>query len=305
MKLTARLFVLSFTMLIIIAMLVSAACAQRAEVALVSTPEPTVSVTATPTATPTAMPTAIPTPAIDEYGFTEERKAELNQQFQDFLNKEGNYTEESLTDQLLTGRSNEIFYKGEKKLGIMDTTPRIQCWFFDYFIWENSLMLIVGLDDIEEERFVTLFEIPVYFYDKCEPATFTFTQLAGTSHNGHSKSVEPHCSTTQMLDYLDLLKDQPVITTLSLEKFPDEWLIEAQSFGDYAVNFVNQGNSRVDVSRSLATSVFTNGIDLNIDEFSKIPIFCMSNISDLTNIDLSEIVMLSMDFIFSLNSGVD
>lgn len=282
-----------------------AACAPRAEVAPVSTPEPTVSVTATPTAAPTPTPTAIPTPEMDEYGFTEERKAQLNQQFQDFLNKEGNYTAESLTGQLLTGQSNEIFYKGERKLGLMDTTPRIQCWLFDYFMWKGSLMLIAGLDDIKGERFVTLFEIPVYFYDQYEPATFTFTQLAGTSHNGHAKSVEPYCSSAQMMEYLDQLRDRPVITTLDLKKCPDDWLTQAQSVGEYAVKFVNECNSRVDVAKSLAASVFTNGIDLEIDDFNKASIFCISSISDLAEIDLSKTVILSVDFIFSLYNGSD
>ena len=266
------------------------------------TPEPSLTAvpTSTPTATPSATPTAIPTPAVDEYGFTEERKAELNQQIQDFLNKEGNYTEESLAGQLLTGQSNEIFYKGTRKLGLMDETPRIQCWLFDYFMWEERLMLIVGLDGKSDERFVTLLEIPVYFYDRYEPATFIFTQLVGHSLSSQGKSAEPHCSIAQMKDYLDLLKNHPIIITFRLEKFPDSWLVEAQSVGEYAVEFVNQGNSRVDASRSLVASVFANGIDLEIDDLNKVSIFYLSDISELANIDLSSIVMLSVDIIFSL-----
>ena len=166
-------------------------------------------------------------------------------------------------------------------------------------------MLIAGLDDIKEERFITLFEIPVYFYDQYDSATFTFTQLAGTSLNGHAKSVEPYCSSAQMMEYLDQLRDRPVITTLDLKKCPDDWLTQAQSVGEYAVKFVNECNSRVDVAKSLAASVFTNGIDLEIDDFNKVSIFCISSISDLAEIDLSKTVILSVDFIFSLYNGAD
>lgn len=91
MKNTARLVILPFTIIIVIAMLFSIACAPKAEVSLPSTPEPTITATAAPTASPT--PTASPVPTATPI-FSEARMTELNQQFQDFLNKEGEFTPE-------------------------------------------------------------------------------------------------------------------------------------------------------------------------------------------------------------------
>ena len=99
-RISARLELL---LLILAAMLFAGSCAPSVVATLHSTPEPTVFATLAPTVAPTATaapsptPTAVPTPATDELSFTEERRAELKQQFQDFLNKEGEFTPEEIS----------------------------------------------------------------------------------------------------------------------------------------------------------------------------------------------------------------
>ena len=95
MKIASRLVALFLTMFIVFS---AVACALCAEGALNNTPNPTISLTIAPTAAPTATSTAILTPTTEEYGFTEERRIELNQQFHDFLNKQGEFSQESMLD---------------------------------------------------------------------------------------------------------------------------------------------------------------------------------------------------------------
>lgn len=183
MKNAARLVVLPFTITIVIAMLVSAACAPSAEITLVSTPEPTVSETAAPTASPT--PTAIPTPTIDKYGFTEERKAELNQQIQDFLNYQGEYSKGNIKKYLLPiGYGKDKFYN----LGLIQSSESVitvQPWLFDYVEKDGDLLLITGFDGKDNQRFVTVLNIPLHFVDIYPQSSgVALIKLNGWSANG-------------------------------------------------------------------------------------------------------------------------
>ena len=134
MNIIRSLVALLFSLLIVAS---SVSCAPRTFVASTNTPEPTISFTAAPTVTPTAMPTAVPTPAVDEYGFTEERRAELNQQFQDFLNYEGDFTPEKITSAMMELERGidhtTLFDMSSARLGISSLDPYLQGYFFDYF----------------------------------------------------------------------------------------------------------------------------------------------------------------------------
>ena len=164
MKNRSRAVISAFTIITITATLFFAACAPRVEAALPSTPEPTISVTAAPTTTSTATPTAIPTPAVDEYGFTEERKAELNRQFLDFLNKQGEFTPEKISPMLMDPITLNMD-KNEVGLGIITDFPLVESYFFDYLEKDGRIFLLVGFDGKDGNRFITPLEIPYYFYE--------------------------------------------------------------------------------------------------------------------------------------------
>jgi len=171
MKNMARLLILPFTIFIVIAILFSIACAPSAEVALVSAPEPTETAALAPTATST--PTASPVPTLSPI-FSEARTAELNQQFQDFLNKEVEFTQEKIASMMMITQS--VLANDKVGLGIADQQPLLQGYFFDYFEKDNRLVLLMGFDGKDGNRFITPLEITLYIYEAVEPAVFQVTR---------------------------------------------------------------------------------------------------------------------------------
>jgi len=162
MKLAARYAVLIAT--VVIVTLCSASCAPRTNIALVSTPQPTSTITTTPIVTPTPkltitpIPTDSPVPTISS-----DEAVIINQQIQDFLQYKGIYSQENIQSYLFSrGTANEeIFYK----LGVVyegETSYQIQGWLFGYTMRADDLLLIVGFDSKNNDRFVTALKIPLF-----------------------------------------------------------------------------------------------------------------------------------------------
>lgn len=266
MKNRARADITTITIMTIAAILFSAACAPRVEVALASTPEPTVSVTAAPTATPTVAPTSIPTPAVDEYGFTEERKAELNQQFQDFLNKEGEFTPEKMSQIMMETMSK--LDKDEVGLGIVDggDVPRIQGVFFDYLEKDGRIFLFVGFDGKDGSRFITPIEIPYYFYKSYEPAQFAVMKhkensiaIAGEDINGEDYSNNEE----KLVSLLVCLKGKVLIFNLNHKRIDesagDNLNLDAKDLDDVNM-YINEVNLKVELTFGLYQLLAQNKI---------------------------------------------
>lgn len=163
MRLTARSTVLIITMIIVTLCFVS--CAPTATVELISTSQPTSTITTTPIVTPTPKPTYTPiltdspVPVISA-----DEAVVINQQIQDFLQYKGIYSQENIQSYLYSERhANEDFFY---KLGIVYEAEReyyqIQGWLFGYTMQADDLLLIVGFDSINNDRFVTALKIPLF-----------------------------------------------------------------------------------------------------------------------------------------------
>ena len=251
---------------LIVALLFSVACAPHAEVALPSTPEPTISVTAAPTTTPTATPTAIPTPAVDEYGFTEERKAELNQQFQDFLNKEGEFTQEKMSQIMMETPSR--LDKSEVGLGIADSgdVPRIQGYFFDYLEKDDRIFLFVGFDGKDGNRFITPLEIPIYYYEAFEPTPFDILVYKKNTimvRGGDVEGEDYSEDISKLMSKLNDLKSSVLLFRLQSDKFDgsswDRFSMNSKTRAIVA-DYVNEVNSKLELTFGLFQLSPQNGI---------------------------------------------
>lgn len=166
MKLTARYVVLIVT--VIIVTLCSASCAPRTNVALVSTPQPTSTITATPIVTPTPKPTITPIPTDSPVPtISSDEAVIINQQIQDFLQYKGIYSQENIQSYQYSERHANVDYF--YNLGIVYEAEKnyyqIQGWLFGYTMQADDLLLIVGFDSIHNDRFVTALKIPLF--NKC------------------------------------------------------------------------------------------------------------------------------------------
>ena len=293
------------------ALLFSTACAPHAEVALPSTPEPTVSITTAPTATltPTASPAPTPTPI-----FSDARMAELNQQFQDFLNKEGEFTQEKIASMMMqfyTGT--EIDYYEHFKtdtvgLGISDWEPLIQGYLFDYFEKDGRILLLFGFDGRDGNRFITPVEIALYFLDSSEKAGLWVTKsLVNTIdcrvYGTQSDTAEYAFETTDCSDrnvlfpLLDSLKGKVFAFYLPQSKFPDSDVdslnLDTEAYNCY-IEYTDEHDSKIELSIELIELVTSNDLDYERSTESKVggdtlSIIRIDNVNNIDEIDISRI----------------
>jgi len=215
-------------------------------VAVTPAPEAAAVATAAPTATPSPTPTPSPepTPIVDEYGFTEERKAELALHFQDFLNKKGEFTSEKMS--LAMAETLSILDKSEVGLGIVDTgdTPRIQGYFFDYLEKEGRIFLFMGFDGKDGKRFITPLEIPFYFYETLESARFMVGEYKENSIKSDYNTLEDYSDDKEKL--ISLLNDlKGRVLLFNLRDLIYNGSDVDPAVRDKVINFNNEANSRV------------------------------------------------------------
>jgi len=243
----------------VLAALSSAACAPSgaAAAAVTPTPEAAAAATATPAATPSPTPTPSPepTPIVDEYGFSEERKAELQDQFQAFLNKQGEFTSEKMSLAMMETLSN--LNKSEVGLGIVNDVPEIQGYFFDYLEKEGRIFLFMGFDGKDGKRFITPLEIPIYFYEALEPAYFGVREYKENSvvARGENIKAEDYSDDKEKLvSLLHDLKGRVLVFSLHTHKYNES---EVDGLGldpinrDKVVVFIREANSKVELTFGL------------------------------------------------------
>lgn len=259
MKNRSRAVISAFTIITITATLFFAACAPRVEAALPSTPEPTISVTAAPTTTSTATPTAIPTPAVDEYGFTEERKAELNQQFQDFLNKQGEFTPEKISSKMMNLMVN--LDKDEIGLGIATDIPEIQGYFFDCLEKDERIFLFVGFDGKDGKRFITPLEIPFYFYEKFKPAGFGVVKYSENDIKADTEGKDYSDDKRGLLLLLSSLRGKVILLDLAYKRKDDSPRNDLDLVSrDGLYTYREEVNSKLEIVFGLYEILSQNGV---------------------------------------------
>lgn len=257
---------------IITAMSFLIACAPDAEVASVSTPEPTPMSTATPTTTPTATPSPTPTA-------TPVAKSVPDQQKQDFINKTGEYTFENI--------KNELFYLGIRddiyNLGVVgffnspsrenETQVVVQGWLFGYREENGNLNLEVGFDSKDGKKgIIKDVIVPISFFQQHEGSgiglgfeDYEYWQKLDSSRTflGLRNNVE------SITDYLDDFLDKPMMFTFYTKLFIDSTMNKL--FGETTttalVNLINENSSAVN---QLLSEISDNGEDIKIGNIDKI-----------------------------------
>ena len=258
MKNRARADITTITIMTIAAILFSTACAPRVEVALASTPEPTASATAAPTATPTPTLSLVPTPTPI---FSEERMAELNKQFQDFLNKEGEFTPEKMSQIMMETMSK--LDKDEVGLGIVDggDVPRIQGVFFDYLEKDGRIFLFVGFDGKDGSRFITPIEIPFYFYEKFKPAGFGVVKYSENDIKADTEGKDYSDDKRGLLLLLSSLRGKVILLDLAYKRKDDSPRNDLDLVSrDGLYTYREEVNSKLEIVFGLYEILSQNGV---------------------------------------------
>jgi len=274
-------------------LLIFTACAPRAEIALSSTPELTPTSTAMPTATPTPEPTPKPTLS------PEEEKEVLNQQFQDFFNKEGDFTEEKLGfHPIYPSQPNNRKPEDEVKLGLLRIIDgdyfNIYGYLFDSIITEeNNIILILGFDGKDGNRFITPVEITSsvedHFLDIKEKdfAAFYISEEKGSTLDADYEMILTYGS-DETANYIKGFEGDRIILDIPNDKIDvksleDKWDI-------VYLNYLEDCNSSIPYVLSLVNKLETNGIDTSSVRKSSKEINLISNSDDINSIDFERII---------------
>lgn len=260
--------------------------------------------------TPSPSPTEAPTPTLDEFGFTKERKAGLNEEIQKFLNKEGEYTQEKIFSMMMETTS--PLDPSEIGLGFAGSQLEIQGYFFDYFEKENRIFMLMGFDGKDGNRFVTLVEIPVYFDKNIEGPVFLYKKykvnnILGidntTSADANGDIVKSpegniedgYCySKSEIISLLDSLRSKVINPKLKywFSEFAD--LPADYLKSDLFIDYFNESNSKIELVFELLQLVSSNGItyeDLEKSDTSSILIF--NNVDNIGDIDVSKVPVIA------------
>lgn len=288
MKLSARVCVLCI-IAIFSAYLLITACAPSEITSHANTSEPAPSTTATPTVIPTMMPliTSSPIPTAVPL-FSEERTIELNQQIQDFLNKTREYAPETISSMMIKTISN----LDESKIGLGSADGRalIEGYFFDYFEKDNSVFLLMGFDGSDGNRFITLVDIPFYYFENVERAVFSVC-----------KNNENHIYSTyqESKGYKDINSLQPVLNevrnrviAILLAEWSFDWsTVDKSKFSSEFIDYtINELNPKASLVFGLLHLVTSNGFEIpEADEHESSHIIYINCVEDLYNIDLTRV----------------
>jgi len=292
MKNFGRAVALAAALASVLAVLSSAACAPSGAAAVTPAPEAAAATAAAPTATPSPTPTPSPepTPRIDEYGFSEERKAELQVQFQAFLNKEGEFTPEKISSIMIK----TISSLAESKIGLgMVDGQKIEGYFFDYFEKYNRIFLLMGFDGSDGNRFITPIEIPLYMFEGIKTSIFSVYRMDDNSilfSNGESFDYSDR---NDLLPFLDSIKGKIIAFVPFTDKINES---DASSFGDVAVDYVkNEHNPKTGLSFGLYQLVISNGFEIpESTESDGSSILKINNFEDVNVIDISKVPLIGL-----------
>ena len=279
MKLTARYAVLIVT--VIIVTLFSASCAPRTNVALVSTPQPTSTITATQIVTPTPKPTITPIPTESPVPtISSEEAAIINQQIQDFLQYKGKYSQENIQSYLYP--TSESFYK----LGViydLDTTIKIQGWLFGYTMQADDLLLIVGFDSKRSNRFVTALKIPLYYECSNTIGWVGIDYQRDWNENTYFHSGENARDYETIISHLVL--DQPFLFYY-FTNIPSDEESKEKGYSESSIKLFHEMRDNLQYAYNLVSRLEPNNQAVQVPSSAKnFPISEIDEVSDLVELD--------------------
>ena len=257
------------------------------------TPKPEATTAPTPTLSP--VPTEVPTPTVDEFGFTEERKAELNQQIQDFLNYRGDFAREKISEMMMEPATDLDI--SEISLGIVRSIPEIQGYFFDYFEKDNKLFMLMGFDGKDGTRFVTPVEIELYVYKQLSEASFGVFEydINNFFENGNSE-FKSYYGENQIISLLNNLKSKVIVLGLNTMEREEPSVDEIDQ--TVIVEGTKEINSKIELTFGLFQLVSSNNLTYdNPERGDTASIIKITSVDDAEKIDISKVpILLNMSY---------
>lgn len=272
-----------------------------------ATPTPTESATPTSTATSAPTPSPIPGPTATPW-MNEADTAALNQKIQDFLNKEGDFTPEKVSARMFD--MSGLFDSKQMQLGLVDAT-HVEGHFFDYVEKEGSLLLLVGFDGIDGDRFVAPIQIPLYYLEGDLNSHFCFLQYHSDKGYAEKKVDIVHKDIEQLNLQLYNLRGRCIAFSPARLAFSGS----KTGYSGRVLTYFQQHNEKIGLAEKLLLSVATNEDHIvvaltfpqlydvlnSIDEtaLDGLSIPNITCLNDIANFDISSVPMIDPAIYFS------
>lgn len=305
MKLSARVNVL-LLIAILSPIILFTACVQSTIALPLSTLEPTMSFSSmsvpieTPIITPSPAPTVTPIPSLNP----EQQEALLDQQIQEFLNKEGQFTKEKMSEMAIWGSSFCYEDGNGTDLGILrifndnsdEYDDNVSVYGYLYRVSRNedsNIILTMGFDGKDGNRFNTDLMILSNCYDaQSETDDEQRFGLSFATEEGlhlDDKHVRQFRATRsdEIFQYLDNLTGKKVVADIAAKKVN---LDELSNVG--AKIFWKESNSRLPYIYNLISRLANNGIDTSAIVSSGKDIPLITSSSDLIKVDFDTVPLV-------------
>lgn len=264
------------------------------------TESPNPTQTESPTTAPTQTEAPIPTETVDKEA---ELKAEINKNIKDFLNHEGEFTDEKIQEMIMWS-SNYYHKKGNVELGLMSEcnskVANLQGVLLGYFERNGDIITVMGFDGKDGSRFATFGKIETSAYDKMKFG-FGIRGLNG-SFDDNFEIVEEFRTNDMdvILGYLEPLKRKTAtfgFITANLSKEDLNYIAEdtpeRQSIQDA---FIGEAENKIKLHKKLAGEVVSNDLELQFKISKDVKIVKtieIENIGDGFEIDDSQIFLIT------------
>ena len=231
-------------------------------------------------------------------------KKSLNQQFQDFLNKQGEFTSEKMS--LIMMETMSILDKSEVGLGIVYSdgiSPDIQGYFFDYLEKDGRFFLFMGFDGKDGNRFITPLEIPIYYYGSLKPARFQIEKYNKNTvmlRSGVDVEAEDYSDDKgKLVSLLNDLKGRTLLLRLITYKFSESDFYRFdldKETAEIVNNFIKEVDSKSELTVGLFQLLTQNGMSpyTNPDKIkgNSEPILKITNSEEMGKINIDQVPII-------------
>lgn len=154
--------------------------------------------------------------------------------------------------------------KSKMVLGIIGEWGEVQGYFFDYLEKDNRIVLFIGFDGKDGNRFITPVEIESYFYEAFKPAHFGVRNYKVNDYDAAGENWEGQDYSDNKEGLLLVLNDmrgKAVIFDLSILKLDDSQADDLEpAVRDVAYDYINEVNSKVTLSFGLLQLLSENRV---------------------------------------------
>lgn len=183
-------------------------------------------------------------------------------------------------------------------LGV-ESFSRVEGLLLGYKNLGDHLLMIIGFDDNNKNRFVIPVDIPMYAVKDNSNKVYFFAKKINLRDMGKYIGDLKIKDENNLVALLDSLKQQVIVLNL-MDKTVSDKTKENLGESDSVVDLVNSINNRINQTRGLISRIYNNGFAPQYSDYI-FPNISVLNISDINEINVNEIPIVTSIFFSSDN----